>query len=225
MSFDVGSLVRGPGRYAFAITNQGTRSAASVHSRESGNGPRLVLRTRPGEAAPSPTTAPSASSTSLPEPAPEPTWDAPGPAKTPKTSLGGGRTLCGLSLELQPGETFQKALTRLDGTYGGLETVRLFYRGVPPGVAGQPRHREPAAHHLLQAPAQGHPRRQVRQGDDPVVRDRPPRPRRLLGLLPRARGQHRRRRVHGRRLPRRLAPPPLPRRQGPATPACTPPSS
>lgn len=138
VSFDVGSLVRGPGRYAFAITNQGTRSAASVHSRESGNGPRLVLRTRPGEAAPSPTTAPSASSTSLPEPAPEPTWDAPGPAKTPKTSLGGGRTLCGLSLELQPGETFQKALTRLDGTYGGLETVRLFYRGVPPAWPGNP---------------------------------------------------------------------------------------
>jgi hypothetical protein len=140
VSFDVGSVVRGPGRYAFAITNQGSRSAASAHSRESGDGPRLVLRTRRGEAAPSPSTppTPSASSTALPEPGPEPTWETPEPAKTPETTPGGGRTLCGLSLELKPGETFQKALTRLDGTYGGLETVRLFYRGVPPAWPGNP---------------------------------------------------------------------------------------
>lgn len=145
ISFDVGSIVTGPGRYAFAITNQNRRSGASLHSREGGDGPRLVLKTRRGGPAPSP----SSSTSSSPEPAPsataappepghEPTWQAPQPTKPPETSPGGGRTLCGLSLELKPGESFQKALTRLDGTYGGLETVRLFYRGVPPAWPGNP---------------------------------------------------------------------------------------
>jgi hypothetical protein len=141
ISFDVGSVVTGPGRYAFAITNQDPRSAASLHSREGGDGPRLVLKTRRGAPAPSPSTTPTptpSATAALPAPGPEPTWAVPSPSTSPETSTGGGRTLCGLSLELNPGETFQKALSRLDARYGGLETVRLFYRGVPPAWPGNP---------------------------------------------------------------------------------------
>ena len=144
ISFDVGSVVKGPGRHAFAITNESDSSAASLHSREAGgDGPRLVLTTRPG-AAPSPSASASAtrttdtSGTALPRPAPEPTVRAPRPAKSPDKTPGGGKTLCGLSLNLKPGETFQDALKRLDGKYGGLETVRLFYRGIPPAWPGKP---------------------------------------------------------------------------------------
>ena len=141
ISFDVGSVVTGPGRYAFAVTNQDLRSAASLHSREAGDGPRLVLKTRRGAPAPSPSASPAptvSAPAALPAPGPEPTWQVPLPTRSPESSDGGGRTLCGLSLELQPGETFQKALTRLDARYGGLETVRLFYRGVPPAWPGNP---------------------------------------------------------------------------------------
>ncbi|TDC97395.1 DNRLRE domain-containing protein [Actinomadura sp. 7K507] len=141
ISFDVGSIVNGPGRYAFAITNQNDSSAASLHSRETGSGPRLVLTTRPG-GSPSPTASPTrtpdTSGTALPRPAPEPTSRAPRPTESPEKRPGGGETLCGISLNLKPGETFQKALGRLDGKYGGLETVRLFYRGVPPAWPGNP---------------------------------------------------------------------------------------
>ncbi|MEU8124278.1 DNRLRE domain-containing protein [Spirillospora sp. NPDC049024] len=138
VSFDVGRVVNGPGHYAFAITGQGRRSAVSLHSRETGDGPRLVLRTRPGAPAPTPSNSPETSGTALPAPGPEPTWEAPQPVKTPTTSPVGGRTLCGLSLELKPGETFQNALARMDAAYGGLETVRLFYQGVPPAWPGKP---------------------------------------------------------------------------------------
>ena len=51
---------------------------------------------------------------------------------------GDGRTLCGISLDLDEGETFQQALERLDAKYGGLGTVRLFYPGVPPAWPGNP---------------------------------------------------------------------------------------
>ncbi|MEU8798007.1 DNRLRE domain-containing protein [Spirillospora sp. NPDC048819] len=142
ISFDVGSIVNGPGRYAFAVINRNDSSAASLHSRETGHGgPRLVLSTRPGESpAPSasPTRTPEASGSALPQPGPEPTWRAPRPAAPPETPPGDGKTLCGISLNLKPGETFQQALGRLDGKYGGLETVRLFYRGVPPAWPGNP---------------------------------------------------------------------------------------
>jgi hypothetical protein len=141
ISFDVSSVVTGPGRYAFAVTNQNFWSAASLHSREGGDGPRLVLKTRKGEPAPSPSTSETRTPTptaALPAPGPEPTWEVPQPTKSPETSPGSGRTLCGLSLDLKPGETFQKALSRLDARYGGLETVRLFYRGVPPAWPGNP---------------------------------------------------------------------------------------
>ncbi|GAA0572198.1 CBM96 family carbohydrate-binding protein [Actinomadura livida] len=144
ISFEVGSVVNRPGRYAFAITNRNESSAASVHSREAADGgPRLVLTTRPGRAAPpspSATGTPDASGTALPRPGPEPTWRAPRPSASaePAKRPGDGRTLCGISLNLKPGETFQQALGRLDGRYGGLETVRLFYRGVPPAWPGNP---------------------------------------------------------------------------------------
>ncbi len=145
VSFDVGSIVKRPGRYTFAVTNRNDRSAASVHSRESGrSGPRLVLTTRRGEHAtpsPSATGTPDASGTSLPVPGPEPTWQAPRPTTSPTGAAkgpGDGETLCGISLELNPGETFQEALERLDAKYGGLQTVRLFYRGVPPAWPGNP---------------------------------------------------------------------------------------
>ncbi|GAA4224925.1 hypothetical protein GCM10022254_05580 [Actinomadura meridiana] len=138
ISFDVGSIVTGPGRYAFAITNQNYWSAASLHSRETGDGPRLVLKTHRGEKptpSPSPTRTPESSSTTLPEPDPKPTKDKPESPTLPGTY---GRTLCGVSLNLQSGETFQHALTRMDDRYDGLETVRLFYQGVPPAWPGKP---------------------------------------------------------------------------------------
>ncbi|RKS72066.1 hypothetical protein BZB76_4879 [Actinomadura pelletieri DSM 43383] len=142
ISFDVGDVVRGPGRYAFAITNRNKRSAASLRSRETGEGPRLLLRTRRGDKPsprPSASTTPKPSATSLPTPGPEPTWTVPEPEPTQRPSTPPvGRTLCGLSLELKPGETFQRALGRMDDVYGGLETVRLFYRGVPPAWPGNP---------------------------------------------------------------------------------------
>ncbi|GGT77316.1 MULTISPECIES: CBM96 family carbohydrate-binding protein [Actinomadura] len=138
VSFDVGDVVTGPGLYAFAVTGPGPRTAVSLHSRETAEGPRLVLRTRPGARPPTPSRSPETSGTALPAPGPEPTWETPQPVKTPGTSPAGGRTLCGLSLELKPGETFQKSLTRLDAAYGGLETVRLFYQGVPPAWPGKP---------------------------------------------------------------------------------------
>jgi hypothetical protein len=55
-----------------------------------------------------------------------------------RPSAAADRTLCGASLDLNPGETFQHALVRKDGEYGGLETVRLFYDGVPPAWPGNP---------------------------------------------------------------------------------------
>ncbi|TYB46497.1 DUF7594 domain-containing protein [Actinomadura chibensis] len=149
--FDVGSVVTGPGRYAFAITNRSPGSAASLHSRETGEGPRLVLKTRRGDRpSPSPSASggnPEQTATSLPTPGPEPTWEVPEPTTPPSGggTPGGGRTLCGVSLNLKSGETFQRALTRMDTEYGGLETVRLFYRGVPPAWPGNPNtgHRPP----------------------------------------------------------------------------------
>ncbi|TDC55430.1 DNRLRE domain-containing protein [Actinomadura sp. KC345] len=142
ISFDVGSVVDRPGRYAFAITNESDSSAASVHSREAGgDGPRLVLTTRPGVSpvpSASPTRTTDTSGTALPQPAPEPAARAPRPTGSSGKPPGDGKTLCGISLNLKPGETFQEALSRLDGRYGGLETVRLFYRGVPPAWPGDP---------------------------------------------------------------------------------------
>ncbi|WP_026313366.1 DUF7594 domain-containing protein [Actinomadura flavalba] len=165
--FDVGSVIDGPGRYAFAITNPGSRSAASLHARESGRkGPRLILDTRgrfrfrpPARPTPPPTPpvvtlpeepeAPVATAAPVsPRPAPtrtrtpRPTTSpsappsvSPRPSAPPKP---GGKTMCGVSLELRNGESYESALRRADSDYGGLETVRLFYRGVPPAWPGKP---------------------------------------------------------------------------------------
>jgi hypothetical protein len=44
----------------------------------------------------------------------------------------GARTLCGASFTNElPGETYQQALARVDGYYNGLDTVRVFYPGLP----------------------------------------------------------------------------------------------
>ncbi|WP_030165419.1 DUF7594 domain-containing protein [Spirillospora albida] len=137
IAFDVGSVVKRPGRYAFAIVNDEDWSAASVHSRESGrSGPRLVLGTGKAAAPARTGTRPSPTPTAPDAPGPEPTWSVPSP--TPTAGPDGRRTLCGVSLNLRSGETFQQALSRMDGEYGGLETVRLFYRGVPPAWPGNP---------------------------------------------------------------------------------------
>ncbi|MFI6518293.1 hypothetical protein ACIBF1_22240 [Spirillospora sp. NPDC050679] len=135
--FDVSASLDKPGLHSFAITNPGSRSAVSVHSRESGDkGPRLVLSNRaPSTAAPKPPAPGPTATTKPPAPGAEPTWQVP-PAPDAKPRPG-RQTLCGASLNLQNGENFQQALDRMDREYGGLEMVRLFYSGVPPAWPGR----------------------------------------------------------------------------------------
>jgi hypothetical protein len=50
----------------------------------------------------------------------------------------GGDTLCGASWQSESsGESYQEALARLDGYYGGLESVRVFYTGLPANWPGK----------------------------------------------------------------------------------------
>ncbi|MGH8882177.1 MAG: hypothetical protein ACRD0P_33320 [Stackebrandtia sp.] len=52
-----------------------------------------------------------------------------GHSEVPENNSG---PLCGASFAAElPGETYQQALTRVDGYYGGLESVRVFYPGLP----------------------------------------------------------------------------------------------
>src|SRR6266545_145775 len=45
---------------------------------------------------------------------------------------GGGRTLCGVSFNTElPGESYQQAFTRINKQYDGVDTVRVFYPGLP----------------------------------------------------------------------------------------------
>jgi hypothetical protein len=149
LSFDVTGLVRAAGSYAFALTNADPQSVASVHSRErGGDGPRLVLGTVPGD---SPGTPPTSAPTSGPTPTAKPTPPAPPqPTATPSTPqppappapppapIPSGSTLCGASFAGEKsGESYQQALTRIDGLYNGLEVVRIFYPGRPAGWPGK----------------------------------------------------------------------------------------
>ncbi|HEY8474248.1 MAG TPA: DNRLRE domain-containing protein [Natronosporangium sp.] len=50
----------------------------------------------------------------------------------------GGGTLCGASWQSESsGESYQEALARLDSYYGGLESVRVFYPGLPADWPGK----------------------------------------------------------------------------------------
>jgi hypothetical protein len=138
--FDVGSVVRGPGRYAFAITNPDGNTGASLQSRESERGPLLVFgggRRRPtASPSPSPTEPdPAVSASTGPSATPSAT---PSDTPSPDPSRERNRTLCGAALNYQNGETSQQALSRMDQYYGGLESVRLFYPSVPPAWPGRP---------------------------------------------------------------------------------------
>ncbi|HYN97278.1 MAG TPA: DNRLRE domain-containing protein [Pilimelia sp.] len=142
VSFDVSPLVRGPGRYAFAVSNDDGQSVASAHSSEQGaKGPRLLIGTVRGDAPPPPA-ATSAPPTLPTRPSPRPPASAPvtpGPRPSPSATrppppapVPQGRTLCGASFTTEKGgESYQEALHRIDGLYNGLELVRIFYPGRP----------------------------------------------------------------------------------------------
>jgi hypothetical protein len=58
-------------------------------------------------------------------------------AIAPAAGLGPG-TLCGAAFATEPGETYQEALVREDAIFGGLESVRIFYPGMPRPWPGRP---------------------------------------------------------------------------------------
>jgi hypothetical protein len=145
VSFDITSLVRDAGVYAFAVTNEDPQSVASLHSREQGAaGPRLVIGTVPGDgtvppAPPKPTPG-QPTPTATGKPAPTPTSKPTSPTTPPKPPppAPSGRTLCGASFTNEAsGESYQEALGRLDGYYNGLEMVRIFYPGKPSNWPGK----------------------------------------------------------------------------------------
>lgn len=133
VSLDVGSVVRGPGTYSFAITNGAGRSAISLNSKESGQGPSLILRgrTRGADSARPEHHLGTRGRPPISEPAP-PRRSLPSftPGLPPST-------LCGASFNTEKGETFQQALKRQEGYYGRLGAVRLFYGGLPPRWPGR----------------------------------------------------------------------------------------
>ena len=46
-------------------------------------------------------------------------------------------TLCGASLQQNAGETWEEAVARADAAYGGLQSIRIFYGGLPPAWPGK----------------------------------------------------------------------------------------
>ncbi|MBE1534081.1 CBM96 family carbohydrate-binding protein [Actinomadura algeriensis] len=144
VTIDVSRWVDGPGKYAFALVNSQEHTSVRFRAGETAAGPRLVL----SPDAPAATPAPSASSAPSPSPtassaAPPQTRDAaPAPAppsRAPSEPAAGGgekkktdvRTMCGVSLEVDRGQTHLEALAEAERRYGRLDMVRQFYPGKP----------------------------------------------------------------------------------------------
>ncbi|WP_125611994.1 CBM96 family carbohydrate-binding protein [Actinomadura sp. WAC 06369] len=150
VTVDVSRWIDGPGDYAFALVNAQRHTSARFRAGETAAGPRLVLSPDAPAAAPAPTasTAPSPSP-SAPEASPPQARDAaPAPApssRKPDASGGGGgggsrtdaRTLCGVSLEVDRGQTHLEALAEAERRYGRLDMVRQFYPGTPGAWPGR----------------------------------------------------------------------------------------
>jgi hypothetical protein len=58
------------------------------------------------------------------------------PASAEQVSVAAS-TLCGASFATEAGETYQQALAREDGYFDGLESVRVFYSGLPKAWPGK----------------------------------------------------------------------------------------
>jgi hypothetical protein len=88
-------------------------------------------------------TAPGAYSVAMTNPTPESvasihSREASGGAYAPTLTVQyGPRTLCGASFVAESGETYQQALAREDALFNGLESVRVFYSGLPQAWPGK----------------------------------------------------------------------------------------
>jgi hypothetical protein len=208
VSFEIGNVVKSNGIYSFAVTSASTTAWASFRSTEYGkHAPTLLLEYETGGTSTAPTLAPSPSASptpsAKPSASPSPTASAPAPPPPAPNPLPAGGTLCGASfLAEKPGETRAEQLARIDGYYNGLEMVRVFYTQ-PPAWSNVLNVGSRTLSISFKFAPRRH-RRQVRRLHDELVQDRAPGQGHLLDLLPRARGQHRGRRVHRRGLPGRL---------------------
>ncbi|WP_176611712.1 DNRLRE domain-containing protein [Actinomadura sp. WMMB 499] len=150
VTIDVSRWIDGPGDYAFALVNSQEHTSVRFRAGETAAGPRLVLSPNAPAATPAPTASaapsPSPASGSTPPQARD-TAPAPAPSSSPEPGgrTGGGgeggrtdaRTLCGVSLEVDKGQTHLEALAEAEGRYGRLEMIRQFYPGEPGAWPGR----------------------------------------------------------------------------------------
>lgn len=154
LDFDLSSVVKGDGEYAFALVAPLANTTSAVFSSEHGSdGPRLVLDwsgtakpAPPGQPAPTATlpggpglpsmspVKPAPTSSGKPSPTPTSTSTAPAPPSAPN-----GGTLFGTTVWTGDGVNMSTGLAKSRAAYGNLEIVRVFYPGLPaawPGSAG-----------------------------------------------------------------------------------------
>lgn len=151
LDFDLSSVVKGDGEYAFALVAPLANTTSAVFSSEHGSdGPRLVLDwsgttkpAPPGRPAPTATAPglpsmspvkPAPTSSGKPSPSPTSTSTAPAPPSAPN-----GGTLFGTTVWTGDGVNMSTGLAKSRAAYGNLEIVRVFYPGLPaawPGSAG-----------------------------------------------------------------------------------------
>ncbi|MFD0901600.1 CBM96 family carbohydrate-binding protein [Actinomadura sediminis] len=153
VTIDVSRWVGGPGDYAFALVNPQKHTSVRFRAGETAAGPRLVLSPEAPAATPAPpaSAAPSPSRTARPSTPPRARDAAPAPAPSSRAPGGSGgddgggggsprtdaRTLCGVSLEVDKGQTHLEALAEAEGRYGRLGMVRNFYPGAPGAWPGR----------------------------------------------------------------------------------------